>query len=148
MNHVPFKGAAPLVQDLLGGHLDLAFTPMAGSVPGLIESKKLKFYGMTTAARSEKLKHLATVNEGRVLRNFIYSIWVGPVVPRPTPEDTAQRIHAALNDAMKEPEVRKTVESAGFVEMAPLSLAGADRMFQAEVAKFRKIAQMIKLEPQ
>lgn len=148
MHHVPYKGGAPLVQDLIGGQIDIAFTPLAGPVLNLIETGKLRFYGVTTAARSERLKQLTTVNEGKTLKNFVYSIWVGPLVAQSTPDASVARLAAALTEAMKSPDVRKSIAAAGFFEMPSDAANEPTRLYQAEAAKFRKLAQSINLQAQ
>lgn len=147
LNHIPYKGAAPLVQDVAAGQIDFAFTPLAGPVQGLIETGKVKFFGVTTATRSAR-PDWPTVNEGKVLKDFVYSIWVGPVVPRSTPEPVVQRLNAALAEALRQPDVRKGLVAAGFLDTGTASLAGAQKLYATEADKFRQIAEAIKLQPQ
>jgi tripartite-type tricarboxylate transporter receptor subunit TctC len=148
LNHVPYKGATPLVQDILSGQLDFAMTPLAGNVQGLIETGKVKFYGVTSAQRSARHKELATVNEGKALKDFVYSIWFGLMVSKETPEPVVQRIQAALVEALKEPEVRRGLAEAGFIDSSVTTSAEADKLYSAEQRKFRQVADAIKLQPQ
>jgi tripartite-type tricarboxylate transporter receptor subunit TctC len=148
LTHVPYKGGAPLVQDVMSGQIDFAFTPLAGNVPGLIEAGKVKFYGLTTVTRSARWKDWPTVNEGAILKDFVYSIWVGPVVPRSTPEPVVQRISAALEEALRQPEVRKGLADAGFLGAGITSPAQAQKLYASESEKFKQVADAIKLKPQ
>jgi tripartite-type tricarboxylate transporter receptor subunit TctC len=148
LNHVPYKGAAPLVQDILAGQLDFAMTPLAGNVQGLIETGKVKFYGITSAQRNARHKDLATVNEGKALKDFVYSIWFGLMVSKETPEPVVQRIQAALVEALKQPEVRRSLAEAGFIDTSITTSAEADKLYAAEQKKFRQVADAIKLTPQ
>jgi tripartite-type tricarboxylate transporter receptor subunit TctC len=148
ITHLPYKGAAPLMQDLLGSQIDFAFTPLAGNIRGLIETGKVKFYGLTSASRSPALKDWPTVNEGKVLKDFVYSIWFGPVVSKETPEPAVQKIRVALEEALRAPDVRKGLSEAGFLEPSITSSAGAEKLYSAEQKKFRDVADSIKLQPQ
>jgi len=148
LTHIPYKGGAPLVQDVLSGQIDFAFTPLAGNVQGLIETGKVKFYGVTSATRSSRWKDWPTVNEGKVLKDFVYSIWVGPMVPKNTPEPVVQRINTALAEALRQPEVREGLAAAGFLDTGISSLSEAQKLYAAELDKFRHIADAIKLQPQ
>lgn len=148
LTHLPYKGAAPLMQDLLGGQIDFAFTPLAGNVRGLIETGKVKFYGLTSASRSPELKDWPTVNEGKVLKDFVYSIWFGPVVSKETPDAAVLKIRAALEAALRASDVRKGLSEAGFLAPAITSPAVADKLYSAEQKKFRDVADAIKLLPQ
>ncbi|WP_036596014.1 Bug family tripartite tricarboxylate transporter substrate binding protein [Ottowia thiooxydans] len=148
LNHIPYKGAAPLVQDVASGQIDFAFTPLAGPVQGLIDTGKVKFYGLTSAARSARWADWPTVNEGKVLKDFVYSIWVGPVVSKSTPEAAVQRINAALAEALRQPDVSKGLAAAGFLATGTASLLDAQKLYTSEADKFRNIADAIKLQPQ
>lgn len=148
VTHIPYKGAAPLVQDILGGQLDFVFTPLAGNVRGLIETGKVKFYGLTSATRSPLLKDWPTVNEGKVLKDFTYSIWFGLVVSKETPEATVQMIRTALEESLRAPDVRKGLSAAGFLDPTITSPSDAQKLYAAEQKKYREIADAIKLQPQ
>jgi tripartite-type tricarboxylate transporter receptor subunit TctC len=148
LSHIPYKGGAPLVQDILAGQLDFAFTPLAGNVHGLIDTGKVKFFGITSPQRNPRHKEWPTVNEGKVLKDFVYSIWFGPLVAKGTPEPVVQRIQAALVEALQQPDIRKGFLELGFSEAAVTSMAEAEKLYVADQKKFRAIADEIKLVPQ
>ena len=83
--HVPYKGNAPLLQDLAGGQVDFAVLVYSASMGALAEQGRLKVIGQLGAQRSELLKHLPTASEGQALKNFAYKIWTGFMVPKNTP---------------------------------------------------------------
>ena len=146
--HIPYKGGAPLLQDVLGGQIDFALTPLAGNVQSLIETGKVKFYGVTSSQRSARLKDWPTVNESKHLKDFVYSIWFGPAVSKETPEATVQRIQAALVEALRQPEVRHGLAELGFMGPVVTTTGEANKLYSAEQRKFRDIAGALKLQPQ
>jgi tripartite-type tricarboxylate transporter receptor subunit TctC len=64
------------------------------------------------------------------------------------PTDAAQRLNAAMGDALRDAEYRRQVEAAGSIPGIPMSLDGSDRFLAAQVARYRRIAQAVKLQPQ
>jgi tripartite-type tricarboxylate transporter receptor subunit TctC len=148
LNHIPYRGAAPLLQDLIGGQIDFAFTPLVGNVFGLIDTGKVKFLGTTSTKRVDRFKDSPTVNEGRALKGFVYSIWFGLLVSKTTPEPVVQRIREALVEALREPDIRRGLADLGFVDFALTSASEADTFYGGEALKFRKVADSIKLQPQ
>lgn len=148
MTHVPYKGVAPLVQDLMGGQIDLAFLPSAGNLADLIQQGKLRAFAVTDDQRLARLPDLPTMNEATSGKGFNYEIWAGIFVPRAVPADVALRLNAAVNETLQGPEYRRLVEASGASVGATLSLAEAESYLLDQTARFRRIAQSVKLEPQ
>jgi tripartite-type tricarboxylate transporter receptor subunit TctC len=149
MTHVPYKGIAPLIQDISGNNgVDIAFLPYSKTFAGLAEQGKLKILGTLAAERPESLKQLPTVNEGKSLKDFNFSIWTGYMVKKDTPEEVVQQLHKALTATLADPEVRSKFEAQSLVVAQPMSLADNAKAFEAETARFRGIAKSIKLEAQ
>lgn len=148
MTHVPYKGVAPLIQDLIGGQVDLAFLPSAGNLGDLIQQGKLRAFAVTDRHRLARLPAVPTMDEAIGTSDFSYEIWAGLFVPRTVPTEAAQRLNAAVNDVLLGPEYRRLVESSGASVGAALSLAEADRYLLDQTERFREIARSVKLEPQ
>lgn len=146
--HVPYRGSAPAMGDLMGGQVDLMFTIFAGPVPATIADGKLKAIGLATAQPLAKFPHIGALAAHPRLAGFEFDSWAGVQVPRQTPEDVAQRLHKALYDAMANPQTRQAFESTGNLVVAPLSLAELDRIYQSEIARYQAIAKSINLQPQ
>jgi tripartite-type tricarboxylate transporter receptor subunit TctC len=81
LTHVPYKGNAPLLQDVGGGQVDFAVLVYSAAMGGLADQGRLKVIGQLGAQRSELLKNVPTVSEGKELKNFSYKIWTGFMVP-------------------------------------------------------------------
>jgi tripartite-type tricarboxylate transporter receptor subunit TctC len=138
--HVPFQGGAPLVNALVGGHIDVA----AGAVVGFasqLQSGAIRAIVVATKDRLPQFADVPTYAEsgfpGLVVEN-----WVGVFAPGKTPEPIAVRLNEAVDAVMREPAVQ--------ARLAPLQMqtrygdrAGTDAYFKDEVAKWAKMAQAI-----
>ncbi|MCW5666443.1 MAG: tripartite tricarboxylate transporter substrate binding protein [Piscinibacter sp.] len=146
--HVPYKGNAPLLQDIGGGQVDFAVLVYSAAMGALAEQGRLKVIGQLGAQRSELLKNVPTVGEGQALKNFSYKIWTGFMVPKNTPEDVVVRLHAAIGRTLQDPTVRTQLAAQTQHPSAPMTLAEATKFFDAETARYRAIAKQINLQPQ
>ena len=146
--HVPYKGNAPLLQDIGGGQVDFAVLVYSAAMGALAEQGKMKVIGQLGAQRSELLKNLPTASEGQALKNFSYKIWTGFMVPKSTPEDVVNRLHAAIGKTLKDPTVLSQLAAQTQVASAPMTLAESAKFFEAETARYRAIAKQINLQPQ
>jgi tripartite-type tricarboxylate transporter receptor subunit TctC len=146
--HVPYRGSAPAMGDLMGGQVDLMFTIFAGPVPATIADGKLKAIGLATAKALLKFPQIGVLAAHPKLAGFEFDSWAGVQVPRNTPEAVAQRLNKALYDAMANPQTRQAFESTGNIVVAPMSLAELDRIYQSEIARYQAIAKSINLQPQ
>lgn len=148
LQHVPYKGNAPLLQDIAGGQVDFAVLVYSAGMGALGDQGKLKVIGQLGAQRSELLKNVPTASEGQALKNFSYKIWTGFMVPKNTPEDVVVRLHAAIGKTLQDPTVRAQLAAQTQLASAPMSLADSARFFAAETARYRAIAKSIELQPQ
>ncbi|MCU0928200.1 MAG: tripartite tricarboxylate transporter substrate binding protein [Burkholderiaceae bacterium] len=148
LQHVPYKGNAPLMQDLGGGQVDFAVLVYSAAMGALADQGRLKVIAQLGAQRSELLKNVPTVGEGESLKNFSYRIWTGFMVPKNTPEDVVQRLHGAIGKALQDPGVRSQLAAQTQLAAAPVSLADAAKFFEAETAHYRALAKKIQLQPQ
>jgi tripartite-type tricarboxylate transporter receptor subunit TctC len=148
LDHVPYKGNAPLLQDIAGGQVDFAVLVYSAAMGALADQGRLKVIGQLGAQRSELLKNVPTASEGQSLKNFSYKIWTGYMVPKSTPEDVVQRLHAAIGKTLQDPAVRAQLAAQTQVAAAPMTLAESARFFDAETARYRAIAKQINLQPQ
>lgn len=150
MTHVPYKGGAPLMQDLAGGQLDFAILPISQQQAALAEQGRIKILASINATRTDlaALKSIPTVNEGKLLKGFNFSIWTGYFVRKETPEEVVQRLGKALSGVLSDAGVRTQLEAQNMLVAQPLSEGEADKAYQAETARFRAIAKAINLQPQ
>lgn len=146
--HVPYKGNAPLLQDIGGGQVDFAVLVYSAAMGALAEQGRLKVIGQLGAQRSDLLKNVPTAAESQSLKGFNYKIWTGFMVPKNTPEDVVVRLHAAIGKTLQDPAVRTQLAAQTQHPSAPMTLAESTKFFEAETARYRAIAKQINLQPQ
>jgi len=110
--HVPYKGGAPAVVDLLGGQLSAMFQNINAVVPH-IKAGKMRALAITSEARSPLLPNVPTMAEAGVKDTVIYS-WQAVAAPKGLPADVKAKIHAGLIKALNEPKVKKQFVDIGF----------------------------------
>lgn len=148
LTHAPYKGVSPLVQDLMGGQVDLAILPAAGNVVDLVLRGKLRAYAITDIRRLDRLPAAPTFAEVLGYKDFVYEIWGGLFVPRTVPLDVAQRLNDAISQAVQDAEFRRQIALGGAVAGSPMTLDDGERMLTEQTARYRRLAQAVKLVPQ
>lgn len=109
--HIPYRGAGPLLTDLLGGHIDFAFAGLSVMLPQ-IEGGALKAIATSTAERSAKLPDVPTVSES--IPGFEIPTWIGLVAPAGLKADVKERLLTAIQETMKEPAIQKKLQASAF----------------------------------
>jgi len=138
--HVPYKGAAPAVNDLLGGQVQMGIFDVPVLL-GHIRSGRLRALAITSAKRAEALPDVPTTAEGGY-PNVTSDNWYGLVVPAATPADVQKRIHAAADKALRSPAVVEQFAKVSGVA-APSTPQEYATFLGAEQAKWSKIVQAI-----
>jgi tripartite-type tricarboxylate transporter receptor subunit TctC len=145
LNHVPYRGGAPMLQDLLSGQVAAAFV-VAGAVAPYVRSGKLRALGVANRRREAMLPDVPTMDEAG-LPDFRATIWFGLFAPARTPDAVLDRLHGAVQDALEEPKIKAMwIEQGARVE--PESRAGFARFVASDSARWSRIAKAanIKLE--
>jgi tripartite-type tricarboxylate transporter receptor subunit TctC len=117
LTHVPYRGAAPAVSDLLGGQIQVAFTELATSL-GHVKSGNLRALAVTTAARTQALPDIPTLSE--FIPGFEASQWVGLVAPKDTPSAIIEKLNVEINAALADPKMK-----ARFADLGGMVLPGS-----------------------
>jgi len=141
--HVPYKGGAPAITDLLVGHADVSFQNI-NAVISHIKAGKLKALAVTSEQRSPLLPQVPTLTELGIQGANVFS-WQAIAGPKGMPADVKQKLHAAIVAALNDPENRKRMEDVGFeiVANTPEQMA----QFQAqELERWRQVIQVGKIE--
>jgi tripartite-type tricarboxylate transporter receptor subunit TctC len=142
MEHVPYKGSGPAIQDVMAGHVPMMFDTTVVAAPH-IQSGKLRALAVTSAKRVKSLPNVPTMVEAGVPGYDLVS-WQGIFAPAGTPKDVVQRLNAELVKILKQPDVRERFESLGLepVGNTPDEFAAFQR---AEVAKWAKVVKDAKI---
>jgi tripartite-type tricarboxylate transporter receptor subunit TctC len=141
--HVPYKGGAPAITDLLAGHADVSFQNI-NAVISHIKAGKLKVLAVTGDKRSPLLPNVPTLAEAGVKGADVFS-WQAIAGPKGMPADVKQKLHTAIVAALNDPENRKRMEDIGFeiVANTPEQMA----QFQAqELERWKQVIQVGKIE--
>ena len=144
MTHVPYKGSAPALSDLLGGQVNLMFDSVTSAKPH-IQSGKLRALGVTGAHRSAALPGVPTIAEAG-LPGYEVSPWFAVFVPAGTPKPVVAKLNASLLDAMKQPEVKAKLESIG-AEAIGSSPQELGTHLQREIARWSKLITERNIRP-
>ena len=136
MTHVGYRGTAPAVQDVIGGHLPLAIIGLSTAIQ-FARSGQLKVMGVGSAKRSELAPEIPTLAEAGV-KGYDASYWYDICVAKGVPKAVVQRLHAEVTQALQDTEVRTALTAAG---MEPMTVSQDEyqRMLQAERAKWDPI---------
>lgn len=102
--HVPYKGAGPLLTDMLGGHIDYAFAGLSVMLPQ-IKAGKVRALAVSSPRRSAMLPDVPAMNE--LIPGFEYPTWIGIVAPPGMPAEVRQKILKAVSETMHDPQVEK-----------------------------------------
>jgi tripartite-type tricarboxylate transporter receptor subunit TctC len=111
MIHVPYKGSAPMVTDLLGGHVQVAFDNTPNVLPQ-VKAGKLRALAITSAQRSAMVPDIPTVAEAGV-PGYEVGVWFGIVAPAATPPDVLAKLNAELNRVLAMPDVKQKFADQG-----------------------------------
>jgi tripartite-type tricarboxylate transporter receptor subunit TctC len=108
---VPYRGAAPAMQDLLAGQIDLMLDQASNALPH-VRAGSIKAYGVTANSRLAAALDIPTVDEAG-LPGFYVSVWHGLWAPKATPKEVVARLNAAVVDALADPSVRQRLAELG-----------------------------------
>ncbi len=138
IGHVPYKGAAPAVADVMGGHVSMTFAPIAAVVP-MIKAKRLRALGVTAGARSSIFPELPTIAESGVA-GYDAAGWNALFLPRAASRDLVMRVHGTLKESLSAPRLKEVFANAGAdaVGNTPEEFA---RFFQSEIVKWGKVVK-------
>jgi len=138
MNHVPYRGAAPAMADVLGNQVSLTFDNIITTLP-LVESGKLRALAVSTATRSSAAPDVPTLQEAGVA-GYDATSWFGLFVPAGTPDAVLQTLSQNAAKAVNSPEVSKTFQAQGS-EVIGSTPEQFDAFFKAEVAKWADVVK-------
>ena len=134
--HVPYKGNAPALSDLLGGHVDVVFNGLTSALP-FIKSGKLRALGMTSLKRSAALPEMPTLDE-QGLKGFQAVAWNGLTGPARTPKEAVAKAAAEVARIMKSPELAEHLKREGSDPVGSTTAEYA-AFLTDEIAKWKKV---------
>lgn len=138
MIHVPYRGSAPLMTDLVGGQVTMAFDSVTATTPW-VRSGKLRAMGVASATRASAAPEIPTLaDEGGPA--FELNSWYGIMAPAGVPPEIVAKINAEVKKALADPEVRKTYATLGF-DIVGNSPAEFGQQIKEDTAKWAKVVK-------
>ncbi|WP_233217929.1 Bug family tripartite tricarboxylate transporter substrate binding protein [Roseateles chitinivorans] len=144
LTHVPYKGSAPAIQDVMGGQVPMSFETVTVALPQ-IKAGKVKAVAVTSARRSAQLPDVPTLAEAGV-PGFDVSSWQALYLPAGTPPAIVAKLNAEVQKIVAQPEVKARMESLG-LEYAPNTPAQFTEFQKAEQARWAKVIKDGNVKP-
>lgn len=137
---VPYKGAGPAMNDLMGGQVDLLCDQTTQTAPVIKDGKRAKVFGVTTPQRLASMSDIPTLDE-QGLKGFDVKVWHGMYAPKGTPQEVITKINQALNVALKDETVKARIAdlSADLVSPEKATPEGLRTHLASEVARWGKV---------
>jgi tripartite-type tricarboxylate transporter receptor subunit TctC len=135
MVHVPYRGGAPALTDVLGGQVQVYFSPLPESIE-TIRAGKVRALAVTTAKRSDALPDVPTVGES--IPGFEASTWQGIGAPKNTPAEIVDRLNKEINAGLADPTIKARLADLGSMP-APMSPAAFEKYIVEETEKWGKV---------
>ena len=137
--HVPYKGAGPVMPDLIGGHVPMFFSGMPPAMPH-VKAGKLRALAVTTTRRSPAAPDVPTMSEAGV-PGFDISNWFAYFVPSGTPAEVIARLNSEINRGLRQPDVREKLASVG-AETVGTSPGELAKFVRSESEKFARLVKL------
>jgi tripartite-type tricarboxylate transporter receptor subunit TctC len=141
--HVPYRGIAPALNDLLGGQVQVTFASMSSSIE-FIRAGKLRALAVTTATRSEVLPDVPTV--GEFVSGYEATGWQGIGAPRKTPAEIIEKLNREINVALADPKIKAQLADLGNT-VIPGSPADFGNFITAETEKWGRVIRAANIKP-
>jgi tripartite-type tricarboxylate transporter receptor subunit TctC len=144
--HVPYRGAAQAMTDLLGGQVQMSFSDVFTSAPHIKEGT-LRPIGVTTVERTSILPDVPTFDE-LGLKGFDVSVFFGVVVPKGTPKEAVVKLNAALVEALKDPTIKAAMDRQGIIPAASSTPEHLAQFMAGEIPRWRDVLKQVGYEQQ
>ena len=146
LTQVPYKGVPPVIQDLIGSQIDVAFVPQS-SARDLIVNGRLKVYGTTGAVISDKLPTALPFSKANAaLADFVHGTWSAVFVARTLREEDATRLNKVLTTVWQEAPFQAAIAATGSDPAPVMSLQELDRFFEGETRLYQSMAKEIGIQ--
>lgn len=145
--HVPYRGGAPALQDLIGRQVDFAVLPYQQAMEGMAAQQQLKILTSFSDRLPAPLSRIPLISQSKTIPSFVYTIAGGYYVRQDTPAMEVAALHRAVGYALGQPDLRQRMEAEGRLLLQPMSQQDADAYAAAQIAKYREMIQALELKP-
>ena len=141
MRHVPLRGATSMLESLADGRVNFAVMVLSSALPSI---KKGEIYalGLTQPQRSAAVPDIPALSEDPLFTGIDIKVWFGLLGPAKLPDSITKQLRTALNQSLKEPEVRQKLEAAGLVMSEDVPF---EPFLRGEIAKFKQVVDSAQL---
>jgi tripartite-type tricarboxylate transporter receptor subunit TctC len=138
LTHVPYRGSAPALTDLVAGQVQVMFDAIISTLP-LIQAGKLRALGVTTASRSDVLASVPTIAE--TVPGYEAIIWYGVGAPQGTPAEVVGKLNREINAALASPKIKSRLAELG---SSPIVVSPEEfgAFVRAETEKWEKVVRL------
>jgi len=143
--HVPYKGVAPALNDLMGGHTQLVMTSLPSAM-GQVQAGRLKALAVGSEKRSSFMPELPTISESGV-PGYMAEFWWGIAVPAKTPTEIVNRLSAELTKVLQSPDLKQRFAAEG-AEPAVMTREQFTKFVSNEITRWRKVARDANIKPE
>ena len=144
MLHVPYRGTGPMLTDLIGGQVQVAFDPLPTSLEH-IRAGKLRALAVTTASREISLPGIPSASE--YVLDYVASNWYGFAAPKKTSSDIVDKLNTEINAALADPKIKTRLAELGGTPFASSPAAFAEFVAN-DTAKWAKVIRAANIKPQ
>jgi len=144
MSHVPYRGEAPALTDVISGHVQSMFTVLGTSLQH-IKSGALRPLGMSTSARLDVVRDVPPI--GATVSGFETSVWYGIGVPRGTPSEIVAKLNHEVNEVLAGPLMKAALADM-VAEATPGSPTSFGQMLVQETEKWAKVVKLLGVKPE
>ena len=145
LTHVPYKGAAPAIQDVLAGHVSMMFDNMSSAIPN-IRTNRVRALGVASLKRYPAMPELPTISEAGV-KDYETTIWLALFAPAKTPLAVVQALNKEVRAAVQSPEYQERLHQLD-IQPASSSSTELSGYLQAELSKWQKVVKAAKITPE
>lgn len=138
LQHVPYKGAVPMLTDIIGGNVDYGFF-MVPSILGYMKEGKIRLLGTTSKTACSVLAGVPALSYSSALSSYDLGIWNGIFTPKAVPNEVVNKLNQELNIVLRDPQVAAKLDQA-CIEQSGGTPADFERLIQADVKKVRLVA--------
>ena len=142
MTHIPYKGGAAAVVDLIGGQLDFMFEPMYSAVPS-VKAGRMRALAITSSNRSPMMPDVPTMAESGV-PGFVMENWQGLIGPAGIPANIVRQLNAVVNKALADPTIKAQMLSQGH-EIGGGTAQHVEALVRSETAKWAEVVRHNKI---
>jgi tripartite-type tricarboxylate transporter receptor subunit TctC len=138
LDHIPYKGTAPMLVDVMNGQLSFTFASALGAMPH-VKNARLRAIAVTSAKRSSALPELPTIAQSGV-PGYEFILWYGLVAPAGVPADIVGRLNAEIGKVLRDPDISAKLAKQG-VDANPSTPQGFSELIRSELKKYAKVVK-------